>query len=148
MYSSVTVTQIINGNHHNRALAAHQITLQVLFDRWFDAFLEDHPAVRDHLQLAAKEMIDACRTVEGIHKAHLPLLMKLESVNLEKTLQDHDDSNIQDPMYVWARMDMNQVMALLQFQQATLEGNWLLYLSALEKLCVYLQQARLRTKYT
>ena len=54
MYSSVNVTQIINENHHNRALAAHQITLQVLFDRWFDAFLEDHPAVRDHLQLAVK----------------------------------------------------------------------------------------------
>ena len=98
MYSSVNVTQIINGNHHNRALAAHQITLQVLFDRWFDAFLEDHPAVRDHPQLAAKEMIDACWTVEGIHKAHQALLMKLESVNFVKTLQDYDDSNNQDPM--------------------------------------------------
>ena len=106
IYSSVNVTQIINGNHHNRALAAHQITLQVLFDRWFDAFLEDHPAVRDHLQLAAKEMIDACWTVEGIHKAHQALLMKLEY---------YDDSNNQDPMYVWARMYMNQVTALLQF---------------------------------
>ena len=28
MYSSVTVTQIFNGNHHNRASEAHQITLQ------------------------------------------------------------------------------------------------------------------------
>ena len=32
LYSHVTVAQIINGNHHNRAMQAHQITLQALFD--------------------------------------------------------------------------------------------------------------------
>ena len=32
VYSSVTTNQIINGNHYNRVIEAHQITLQVLFD--------------------------------------------------------------------------------------------------------------------
>jgi len=34
LYGSVTVTQIINGNNHNRSVQAHQLTLQVLFDLW------------------------------------------------------------------------------------------------------------------
>jgi len=32
---------------------------------------------------------------------------------------------------------MKQVTVLLQFQRSTREGNWCLYLAALEKLCVY-----------
>ena len=58
LYGSVTVTQIINGNHHNRAVHAHQVTLQVLFDLWLGAFLDDHPAVRDSLRSAAEELTD------------------------------------------------------------------------------------------
>ena len=32
---------------------------------------------------------------------------------------------------------MQQVMTLLQFQRATRDGDWLLHLGSLEKLCVY-----------
>lgn len=63
--------------------------------------------------------------------------MKLESMNFEKQLLDYDDSCDKDPLYRWAHMYIKQVMVLLQFQHATREGNWFLYLSALEKLCVY-----------
>lgn len=45
LYDSITVTQIINGNHHNKGLEARQITLQVLFNIWLSAFLDDHPVV-------------------------------------------------------------------------------------------------------
>jgi len=34
-------------------------------------------------------------------------------------------------------MYIKQVTVLLQFQRATRESNWFLYLAALEKLCVY-----------
>jgi len=34
-------------------------------------------------------------------------------------------------------MYMRQVMVLLQFQRATSEGNWFLYLGALKMLCIY-----------
>jgi hypothetical protein len=137
LYSSITVTQIINGNHYNRALQAHQITLQALFDLWLSAFLDDHPAVCDSLRSAAQELTEACRASHDVHAAHQAFTMKLESMNLEKQLLDYDDSHDKDPMYKWARMYMKQVMVLLQFQRATREGNWFLYLSALEKLCVY-----------
>ena len=46
LYSSITVTQIINGNHHNRPIEAHQVALQAFFDLWMQQFFEDHPAVR------------------------------------------------------------------------------------------------------
>ena len=134
LYSSVTVTQIINGNHHKRALQAHQVTLQALFDLWLGAFLEGHPAVRDSLRSAAEELTDACRANQDIHTAHQAFLVKLESLNIEKQLLEYDVTHDKDPMYKWARMYMNQVMVLLQFQRATREGNWFLYLAALEKL--------------
>ena len=137
LYSSITVTQIINGNHHNRALQAHQITLQVLFDLWISAFLDDHPAVCDSLRSAAQELTEACQASNDVITAHQTFAMKLESMNLQKQLIDYDNSCGRDPMYKWARMYMKQVMVLLQFQRATREGNWFLYFSALEKLCVY-----------
>ena len=72
--------------------------------------------------------------------------MKLESVNFVKTLQDYDDSNNQDPMYVWARMYMNQVTALLHMRGQLAS----IYLSTGEAMrpLLCLQQVRLRTKYT
>src|SRR6218665_1836511 len=137
MYSRVTVQQIINGNHFNRALQAHLITLQALFDLWLTVFMEDNPAIHDSMQSAAKNLADACSKNQDVHTAHQEFLMKLESLNLEKQLQQYDAMHIKDPMYQWARMYMNQVMVLLQFQRATREGNWFLYLASLEKLCVY-----------
>jgi len=58
-------------------------------------------------------------------------------MNFEKQLLDYDDAHDKNSMYKWTRMYMKQVMILLQFQRATREGNWFLYLSTLEKLCVY-----------
>ena len=49
MYSSVTVSQILNGNHYNRAIEADRVTLQALFDLWLEKFLEDHHTVHDSL---------------------------------------------------------------------------------------------------
>ena len=90
LFSSVTVTQIINGNHHNRALQAHQVTLQALFDLWLGAFLEDHPAVRYSLRSAAEELTDACRANQDVYTAHQAFLVKLESLNIEKQLLEYD----------------------------------------------------------
>ena len=56
LYSSVTVLQILNGQHHNRALDAHQITLQVLFDLWIEAFCEQHPVLLNKLTSAIEDM--------------------------------------------------------------------------------------------
>ena len=137
MYSSVTVSQILNGNHYNRAIEAHQLTLQALFDLRFDAFLEDHPVVHGTLVASVKQLTEVCRNKTGVAKAHKAFLMEMESLNLEKQLQEFDNSHKTDPMFKWARMYMQRVMALLQFQRAIREGNWQLYLASLEHLCKY-----------
>ncbi len=62
LYSGVIVSQIINSNHYNRAVEAHQITLQVLFDLWFEAFLENNPVVWDTLSASVNPLTEACRT--------------------------------------------------------------------------------------
>ena len=41
MYSSITVDQIINGKHYSRAMEAHEVTLQVLFNLWIEAFFSE-----------------------------------------------------------------------------------------------------------
>ena len=39
LYSRLTVSQILIGNHYNRAIEAHEVTLQALFDLWFETFV-------------------------------------------------------------------------------------------------------------
>lgn len=137
LYSSVTVNQIINGNHYNRAMEAHEVTLQVLFDLWIGEFFAERPAVRVALEESIKILSDACTSKQSIRESHKGLLITLESLNIEKQLADFDAEHNTEPIFKWARMYMKQVLTLLQFQRATRLGDWFLHLSSLEKLCVY-----------
>jgi len=49
LYSSVTPAQVFNGNHHLIALYAHQISMQVLFDLWIEAFYKHNPVLHKRL---------------------------------------------------------------------------------------------------
>ena len=137
LYSSVTVSQILNGNHYNRAIEAHRVTLQALFDLWLEKFLEDHHTVRDSLVASVKQLTEACKLKTDVGEAHRAFLVDMESLNLEEQLRQFDASHKSDPMFQWARMYMRQVMTLLPFQRATREGNWHLNLALLEHLCKY-----------
>jgi hypothetical protein len=137
MYSSVTVNQIINGNHYSRAVEAHEITLQVLFDLWLDTFFEEQPTVRAALEKCVEQLSIACASKHGVHEAHVELLVTMESLNLSKQLSDFDNRHAAQPMFQWARLYMRQILTLMQFHRATRQGDWYLHLSSLEKLCVY-----------
>jgi len=58
-------------------------------------------------------------------------------MDIENLLQEFDERHNEQPMYRWACMYMRQVMTLMQFHRATREGNWFLYLGALQKQCTY-----------
>ncbi len=60
LYSTVTVSQIINGNHHNRAIEAHELILEVFFQLWFKSFLEEKPAVFEALMGSLERLALAC----------------------------------------------------------------------------------------
>ena len=75
--------------------------------------------------------------------APFPGLVGLRLANLcyINPINNNDDAtHDQDPMYKWGMVDVHKTSSLtvlLQFQRTTREGNWFLYLAALEKLCVY-----------
>ena len=83
------MNQIINGSHYNRALGAPEITLQVLFDLWFESFLRTHPVIRQSLNIRFQGMIEAhgildkeerkSSTLDALHK----LLIDIKAMNLE-----------------------------------------------------------------
>ncbi|CAB3982955.1 Hypothetical predicted protein [Paramuricea clavata] len=86
VYSSVTMDQIINGNHYRRALEAQEVTLQVLFDLWIEAFFSERPAVQTSLEACIKQVSKACVLKQGVHEAHFSLIATLESINIDKQL--------------------------------------------------------------
>ena len=137
MYSTVTVHQIINGNHYSRAIEAHEITLQVFFDLWLEAFFSERPDTRKSLEASCEILSLACESKQGVKDAHKTLHTVIESLDLKQQLADFDARHSENAMFQWARNYMHQVMTLLQFQRATRQGDWLLHLSSLEKLCAY-----------
>lgn len=84
-----------------------------------------------------QKLIDSCRNDTGISEAHAELVTLLKELDFQKYMEAFDKRNENNPMYKWARMYMSQVMNLLQFLRATRDSNWLLYLSSLEKMCIY-----------
>ena len=137
LYSSVTVAQIPNGKHHNRALDAHQISLQVLFDLWIEAFFEENPTVYQNFLSLMEAVREACSNGLDVTEAHCQLVSLISTQELEKRLEEFDQKNDKYPMYRWARSYMKQVSNLLQFMRGTRDCNWLLHLASREKMCVY-----------
>ena len=64
-YSSVTVTQIVNGNDYC-AIDAQLMTLQVVLnDLWLDAFFDSHSVVFEALVSNSQQSIEACQSKES-----------------------------------------------------------------------------------
>ena len=70
LYGSVTVQHILNGKHHNRAIEAHQITLQVLYDKFTHMYM--HQVIM--LQL---KFLDATRNPDNQWHLCLATLEKM-----------------------------------------------------------------------
>lgn len=70
LYSSVTTAQILEGSHHSRALAAHQISLQVLFDLWINMFFEQNPDLCTEMTVAIQKVQTVRQTNDGVDQSH------------------------------------------------------------------------------
>ena len=131
------MAQILNGKHHNRALDAHQISLQVLFDLWVEAFFEENPTVHQKFLSSMETVWEAYSNGLDVTEAHCQLVSLISTLELEKRLEEFDQKNDKYPMYRWARSYMKQVSNLLQFMRGTRDCNWFLHLTSIEKMCVY-----------
>ena len=98
LYSSTTVAQMINGNHYNRAIQAHEITLEVLFNLWISAFFKEKPAVYEVLTNVLSELIESCISKMNVNIAHQNIMKVIEEINLEKQLYDFDKAHNDFPL--------------------------------------------------
>ena len=128
LYSSITVTQIINGKHYNRAIQAHEIILEVLFNLWISSFFKERPADYEALANVLSELIEACKKQKNVNTAHQNILKVIEEINLEKQLYDFDKAHNDFPLYKWARMYMHQVTSLLNFMCSIKDPDIFMYL--------------------
>ncbi|KAH3786645.1 hypothetical protein DPMN_164752 [Dreissena polymorpha] len=89
LYSDVVCNQIINGSHNNRAMEAHETTLQVFTDVWLSAFFESCKIVYDALIADCSNL--KCGLQSGSHeeikKAYQDLNTAIESFKLKTSWQ-------------------------------------------------------------
>ena len=104
IYSSITVVQIINGKHHNRAIEAHQIILQVLFDLWIDAFLKANPSIANELTIGLQKIEEACHMGTDVRELHYEMLTLMKRIKVKEKLEEFDHENKKYPMYQWICM--------------------------------------------
>ena len=123
--------------HYNRAVTAHEVSLQVMCDLWIEEFFSERPQVKDAITAAMDSITLACQTKEGLQEAHQQFVIQIESLNLEKQLYEFDQSRATSPLYRWARMYMRQVSALLHFHRSIKDPQLFLYLASLENLSTY-----------
>ena len=84
LYSSITVVQILNGKHHNRALDAHQISLQALFDLWIEAFFKENPTLYQKFIFSMEAVREACSNGLDVTEVHCQLVSLVTPWNWKK----------------------------------------------------------------
>ena len=109
----------------------------MLFNHWIEAFLSQRPAVRTRLEASIELVSKTCVSKQAVREAHFSLMATLESINIDQQQAEFDARHAAHPIFEWAQMYMRQVRTLLQFQRVTSQGDWVLHLSSLEKLCVF-----------
>ena len=140
LYTSVGVEQILKCSNYARALDAHEITLQAIFDLWLEEFFEKNGDIKSALELSASWLSKACKAGTGICDAFSQMSGVFDDLKLKERIKLFDEANSESAMYKWLRQYMDQAMTLLQHQRAIRTGNGTLYLASLEKLCPYFFQ--------
>ena len=138
LYSDAVVNQIIDGRHYNRAIKCYQITLQVLYDLWWDKFFAEHPDVYENLKDSLQNLSNACKSQTEVNKSQEILRIKMIEVNLNNLILEFDKKYEQYPMYKWTRMCMRQITNLQLYLSSIRQRNWLVNLAALEELCIWI----------
>lgn len=143
MYGKTVVNQIITGSHYNRAVEAHEITLQVFHNLWLEEFFKEKPFLLFELQQTtmaiqvALTIKDSNLQKETLKTAYQNMMITVEQLNLEKQLINFDKANENYPMYNWCRAYMRQVLLLLLFHRSVKQPDLHLYLSSLEHMSTY-----------
>ena len=111
IYRNVTIMQILNGKHYNRAIECHQVILEDSQISGLKHFLRNTD-MQQALQKSMDTLTSSCKTQHGVAEAHKSLLAKISDLDLSRLVDEFDSAHAKYPMYMWARMYMRQVIAL------------------------------------
>ena len=129
-----------------RAVTAHIITLQALND----LFMDEYKSYEGPLPVALNEEMvvlkSACSEYDTERAKQISWNISQLASDLKKKLyQFSTKREMTSPTFKVMRMYMDIVRTLLQFIKASRQGDWMLHLTSLDKLCAYLfSQNRLK----
>jgi hypothetical protein len=145
IYGPTTSRQILEGKHMKRAVDAHVITVQVLFDLMIEMFFTGHADLHSQLLSKGEELFQAASNKELLSTQYARLKSFFESTVKPSLKVFVDDKNMQSGMFKFFSTYIDLVLTLLNFIRASRQGLWLLHLSSLEELCgLFFSQNRLK----
>eukprot|EP00112_Aurelia_sp_Birch-Aquarium-sp1_P000637 Seg10594.1 transcript_id=Seg10594.1/GoldUCD/mRNA.D3Y31 product="hypothetical protein" protein_id=Seg10594.1/GoldUCD/D3Y31 len=146
LYSPATVRQILEGKHLKRALNAHAMTAEVLFDLLVKerSIAEVTAKCAEPLKSMQKSVI--CYGYDKVAKAKQTVVRAMEEEQFQENLLHLcNDLKAQSPISSFLLDYMAIFQNILSFIRASREGNWLLHLATLEQLCpLFFSQNRLK----
>ena len=74
LYSKVVVMQLINGTHYDRAVEVHEMTLQVCYEYYLEAFFKSKPNLWDGLIDIIGRLEVSCKNSNFVDNAEITLL--------------------------------------------------------------------------
>lgn len=138
IYGPTTTRQILEGRHMKRAVAAHIVTLQALND----LFMDEYQSAEEHIPATwnteTELLKSACSENDSERAKQISGNVRHMASDLEEKLDQFSTKReAVSPTFKVMRMYMTVVLTLLQFIKASRQGDWILHLTALEKLCTY-----------
>ncbi len=137
LYGPTTTRQILEANHMKRALRAHVITSQALFDLYVSGLVNKYPAEFQEISLIVKDLNGKFKDAQHneVVNIHEGLIAAMERHDIQNKIKQYDANS--RPMAKVMRSYIDAVLTLLAFIQASRDADWELHLSSLESLCHY-----------
>lgn len=142
LYSPTTVRQILEGKHMKRALKAHALTVEVLYD-----LLLEECGLSQLQNRTIGILSDAANSAdcELAFEAHQEITHETVNSGLKDNLNAFCKSQSSQNMYKVTKEYMDNFGNILMFIRASREGNWMAHLASLERLCpLFFHQDRLK----
>ena len=125
---------VMNGKAYKRAMRAHKITLQSLWQLLM-------PSLPDFCQKSYRDLFQEIAALASSPENAEALITSLKSPRVQKVLDEFVEQRSEENvnfMFWWSYMEM--VSILLMFTRAQREGNWDLYLHSFRRMLPYFFQ--------
>ena len=140
IYGYKHVTSILNCKHMKRALDAHEISLLVLYQLYFEQMISEYPTAFCKHEQDIFESVESLSKVcsstnyEALSSSHSELQYQLRQDDVQNAVQSFETSRKDNYEFQALRIYMRMVERLLLFIHASRSKNWMLHLASGEEL--------------